>query len=58
MNSWLDRGTFCILWVGFMWIADALLSNTGTTSYAALMVGACVMTLIGLVQQVFQNKKS
>lgn len=57
MNSWLNNGLFAVTWVGFMWIADALLSNKGVISFPALMVGACVLALIGLVMQAFGNTK-
>ena len=51
MNEWLDKGLFCITWVGLMWIADLLLSNTGVMSYGALMIGALAITVIGLIKQ-------
>jgi len=47
----LDKGIFCIIWVGLMWVTDTILYNTGVTTYAALMIGACVLTLIGLTFQ-------
>lgn len=49
MNIWLDRGLFCMFWVACMWVADSFLSNTGVTSYAALMIGASSMALVGLI---------
>jgi hypothetical protein len=41
MNGWLDRGSFCIVCVGVMWISDAVLSNTGKNlgTYPTLMIG-------------------
>lgn len=53
MNEWLDRGLFCMVWVACMWLADFTLANTGKTSYAALMVGAGFIALIGLILQAF-----
>lgn len=55
MNSMLDRGLFCMVWVSFMWLADFFLANTGKTSYAALMIGAASLALVGLIIQAFRN---
>jgi hypothetical protein len=51
MNEWLDRGFFCVTWVGLMWIADLLLSNTGVITYSAMMIGAVTLVIIGLIKQ-------
>ena len=51
MNEWLDRGCFCVTWVGFMWIVDMLLSNTGVITYSAMMIGAVSLVIIGLIKQ-------
>ncbi len=51
MNEWFDRGCFCVTWVGFMWIVDMLLSNTGVITYSALMIGAVTLVIIGLIRQ-------
>ena len=51
MNEWLDRGWFCVTWVGLMWILDLLLSNTGVISYGAMMIGAVSLVIIGLIKQ-------
>jgi hypothetical protein len=51
MNEWLDRGCFCVTWVGLMWIADMLLSNTGVITYSAMMIGAVSLVIIGLIKQ-------
>lgn len=55
MNSWLDRGLFCMTWVACMWAADFFLANTGKTSYVALMIGAFTLVLIGLIIQAYRN---
>lgn len=57
MNDWLDRGFFLIFWVGGMWIADALTTNQKEISFAALMIGAVFLTIIGLIIQAFQSRK-
>ncbi len=55
MNDWLDRGFFLIFWVGVMWIVDALTVNEKEISFASLMFGAVLLTIIGLIIQAFRN---
>lgn len=57
MNSWLDRGLFCMAWVATMWIVDAILNGDGETNYVALLVGASSIALVGLIMQAFSNTR-
>lgn len=51
MDEWLDRGLFCVTWIGMMWTLDAIMSNTGIISYGSLMAGALTITALGLFRQ-------
>lgn len=55
MNQWLDRGLSMMTWVGSMWLIDALTTNAQQISFAALMIGAAALALIGLIIQAFRN---
>ena len=55
MNNWLDRGLYMMVWVGAMWLVDAVTTNRGVISFAALMVGAAALALVGLIFQAFKN---
>lgn len=57
MNSWLDRGLFCMAWVATMWIVDAILNGDGETNYVALLIGASSIALVGLIKQAFTNTR-
>lgn len=57
MNSWLDRGLFCMAWVASMWLADKLFANTGQTTYMALLIGASSIALVGLIIQAYSNTR-
>ena len=55
MNQWLDRGLFLMTWVGAMWLIDALTANAQQISFGALMIGAALLALVGLIIQAFRN---
>jgi hypothetical protein len=59
MDSWLDRGLFCMTWVFAMMIADKLVgSGTGETTYVALLIGAASIALVGLIRQAIFKKRN
>lgn len=57
MNSLLDNGLFAAIWVGCMWGVDALIGGDGTTTFPALMLGAGLLIVMGLVKAFLERRK-
>lgn len=50
MNSWLDRGLFCMTWIFCMIVADKLIGpGQGQTTYVALLIGAFGIAGVGVI---------